>query len=298
MDRSSRSGFTLIELLVVIAIIAILAAILFPVFAQAKQAAKKTQSLSNAKQIGTAMQLYAGDYDDRSPSPWIEPGGSVDTYQVFQPYIKNMEIFFSPDWNFEHPSCANANTPAGYFVPGDNDLNRCVGYGYNWGFGIWAGGALVGFERSWTLNGSSGTVLPGISLTSVEDVASMAAFGDTYNGRRYTICPIGSILQYYSGPQRNNSLRYGGQFNYTFVDGHAKSLKMQGYTFDPTASTPGEGYLAVPADQSLISKMYCSSPGTTVRPQNIGIPLPDMGCEDFINLVMSGAVTPLDRWPN
>ncbi|MES1227483.1 MAG: prepilin-type N-terminal cleavage/methylation domain-containing protein, partial [Armatimonadota bacterium] len=55
-----RKAFTLIELLVVIAIIAILAAILFPVFAQAKEAAKATTCLSNTKQLGTAVQLYLG----------------------------------------------------------------------------------------------------------------------------------------------------------------------------------------------------------------------------------------------
>jgi prepilin-type N-terminal cleavage/methylation domain-containing protein len=60
-------GFTLIELLVVIAIIAILAAILFPVFAQAKEAAKKTQLISNTKQMATSFLLYAGDFDDRFP---------------------------------------------------------------------------------------------------------------------------------------------------------------------------------------------------------------------------------------
>ena len=59
-----KRAFTLIELLVVIAIIAILAAILFPVFAQAKEAAKKTQSISNLKQIGIAWTLYLGDSDD------------------------------------------------------------------------------------------------------------------------------------------------------------------------------------------------------------------------------------------
>lgn len=59
-----KKAFTLIELLVVIAIIAILAAILFPVFAQAKQAAKKIQGLAQAKQIGTASQIYLSDYDD------------------------------------------------------------------------------------------------------------------------------------------------------------------------------------------------------------------------------------------
>jgi len=62
-----RRAFTLIELLVVIAIIAILAAILFPVFAQAKEAAKKTACLSNSKQMGAASQMYLSDADDTYP---------------------------------------------------------------------------------------------------------------------------------------------------------------------------------------------------------------------------------------
>lgn len=62
-----KKAFTLIELLVVIAIIAILAAILFPVFAQAKEAAKQTQTLSNAKNMGTAVNIYLADYDDTFP---------------------------------------------------------------------------------------------------------------------------------------------------------------------------------------------------------------------------------------
>jgi prepilin-type N-terminal cleavage/methylation domain-containing protein len=74
----SKRAFTLIELLVVIAIIAILAAILFPVFAQAKEAAKKTQSLSNFKQTGTAFQIYIGDSDDVYPLSfsWDGVGGT------------------------------------------------------------------------------------------------------------------------------------------------------------------------------------------------------------------------------
>ncbi|MCG9896116.1 MAG: prepilin-type N-terminal cleavage/methylation domain-containing protein [Fimbriimonadaceae bacterium] len=63
----TRSAFTLIELLVVIAIIAILAAILFPVFAQAKAAAKKTQDLSHIKQLATGTMIYTSDYDDTFP---------------------------------------------------------------------------------------------------------------------------------------------------------------------------------------------------------------------------------------
>jgi prepilin-type N-terminal cleavage/methylation domain-containing protein len=62
-----RRAFTLIELLVVIAIIAILAAILFPVFAQAKEAAKKTTFISNLKQVATSFAIYQSDYDDQFP---------------------------------------------------------------------------------------------------------------------------------------------------------------------------------------------------------------------------------------
>src|SRR5580658_9982218 len=62
-----KKAFTLIELLVVIAIIAILAAILFPVFAQAKEASKKTVCLSNNKQIGLGLYMYCNDYDDMLP---------------------------------------------------------------------------------------------------------------------------------------------------------------------------------------------------------------------------------------
>ena len=73
-----RKAFTLIELLVVIAIIAILAAILFPVFAQAKEAAKKTAALSNVKQTGTSFAIYLSDSDDTFPLGYrYTPGGGV-----------------------------------------------------------------------------------------------------------------------------------------------------------------------------------------------------------------------------
>lgn len=101
-----RKAFTLIELLVVIAIIAILAAILFPVFAQAKQAAKKTADLSNIKQIGISMQLYLADNDDTYPAAYYYnlpngPGSFDDSginhwSGVMQPYVKNLEIFVNP----------------------------------------------------------------------------------------------------------------------------------------------------------------------------------------------------------
>ncbi len=103
-----RSGFTLIELLVVIAIIAILAAILFPVFAQAREQARKISCLSNAKQWGLGIQMYIQDYDETMimsanyGQPLLRDNGS--TYRAYQPwpalvqpYIKNKQLGFCPD---------------------------------------------------------------------------------------------------------------------------------------------------------------------------------------------------------
>jgi prepilin-type N-terminal cleavage/methylation domain-containing protein len=119
-----RKAFTLIELLVVIAIIAILAAILFPVFAQAKIAAKKATSISNINQFGKAMLLYASDYDDKyaradncvangslnpvhNRPPGVPGDGCTSPPFAFRfnhykwqawlvPYTLNVQIFFHP----------------------------------------------------------------------------------------------------------------------------------------------------------------------------------------------------------
>ncbi len=93
---NKQRAFTLIELLVVIAIIAILAAILFPVFAQAKLAAKKTSDLANLKELGTATFLYDGDSDDILPPgnsyaalPYAGDGTFITWRELIFPYIKN-----------------------------------------------------------------------------------------------------------------------------------------------------------------------------------------------------------------
>jgi prepilin-type N-terminal cleavage/methylation domain-containing protein len=85
-------AFTLIELLVVIAIIAILAAILFPVFAQAKEAAKKTQGISQIKQMGTAMTIYATDYDDLFPVSLIVNGAGNWQFNLLAEVPANWRI--------------------------------------------------------------------------------------------------------------------------------------------------------------------------------------------------------------
>jgi prepilin-type N-terminal cleavage/methylation domain-containing protein len=91
-----RRGFTLIELLVVIAIIAILAAILFPVFARAKEAAKKAACLSNDRQLTLGVILYCGDYDDEL-MPVADPTNTVLWFDLEEPYINNAWVRICPD---------------------------------------------------------------------------------------------------------------------------------------------------------------------------------------------------------
>ena len=127
---NQNKAFTLIELLVVIAIIAILAAILFPVFAQAKLAAKKTASLSNIKQLGTAFQIYTNDYDDRFSDSEHGSGGSNSTdltnwAAVNYPYIKSGSTYTAGDGSTQTqacnglfqdtaaPNCSTAENPLG-----------------------------------------------------------------------------------------------------------------------------------------------------------------------------------------
>ena len=123
-----RRGFTLIELLVVVAIVAILAALLFPVFAQAREAARKASCLSNQRQLGAALNLYVQDYDERFPqthpttTPWTfaEDEITLETpwRTLMEPYVRSKGLFRCPsDWGAPdwHPT---SYAPNGYTVYG------------------------------------------------------------------------------------------------------------------------------------------------------------------------------------
>ncbi len=99
MPHTKKTAFTLIELLVVIAIIAILASILFPVFARARENARRTSCLSNLKQIGLSTMMYVQDYDETYPRNRVAAGGGtyIDYWhQVLAPYTKNTQVFICP----------------------------------------------------------------------------------------------------------------------------------------------------------------------------------------------------------
>jgi prepilin-type N-terminal cleavage/methylation domain-containing protein len=104
--KGRRSGFTLIELLVVISIITVLASILFPVFAQARERARTAVCLSNLRQIGQAMGLYLGDYEEQFPyagRDWPETS-FVDVWSALDPYLKSRKLLLcgsdtTPAWN-------------------------------------------------------------------------------------------------------------------------------------------------------------------------------------------------------
>ena len=133
--RQARTAFTLIELLVVIAIIAILAAILFPVFARARENARRSSCQSNLKQIGLGLMQYTQDYDERfPPSNGGTNGASPDSSGSWglwrlpvDPYIKSTQIYRCPS------SSLGANTNFTYTgtASGDKIFPQSFNYGYN-----------------------------------------------------------------------------------------------------------------------------------------------------------------------
>jgi prepilin-type N-terminal cleavage/methylation domain-containing protein/prepilin-type processing-associated H-X9-DG protein len=229
MRLRRRLGFTLIELLVVIAIIAILAAILFPVFAQAREAARKATCQSNLKQLGNAVLMYVQDYDEVYPPPtgtglsgdfWLYPTGGRTWLAAVQPYVKNYKIVECP-----------STTAADLFGLATQPVKYRVGYGFN-PLLSWRSQAVVAAPASifmvteaWghqgVLNAAGGVWF---------DVTN-GGFGPN-NPYRFgmggaSTCSVYNGFGGAFGTYKWDRI-HSGTNNYLYADGHVKALKPAG----------------------------------------------------------------------
>ncbi len=213
----TRSAFTLIELLVVIAIIAILAAILFPVFARARENARRSSCTSNLKQIGLGIMQYTQDYDEKFPPAYSNAGPAsvpkVGWQEIVQPYIKSKQVFACP-----------SNTDSTTIAVGTTDI--AVSYTAN-GAGNPAP-AAADTPGSNTRPMSAASVTGGAALAAIDSSSTTLLVGEI----------TGLNSPEYSSPAQIASAtalfltNHLGTSNWLYADGHVKSLK-------PTATTRG-----------------------------------------------------------
>lgn len=214
--KSTTSAFTLIELLVVIAIIAILAAILFPVFARARENARRSSCTSNMKQIGLGILQYVQDYDEKYPALTRKSGtnyfngGSVPwiywQFQV-QPYIKSSQVF----------SCPSNSGP---LVMGTSPGVYTQSMAYS-GNPLGDGESPFPWEGSTTLGQGmfGGDLSPGVSLADISNTASTIMVAENM-GNDFIYPDKGndwSKERLFSG--------HLGTGNYLYADGHVKSMR-------------------------------------------------------------------------
>lgn len=238
--QSKNRAFTLIELLVVIAIIAILTAILFPVFAQAKAAAKNTASLSNIKQITLGALLYAGDNDDMNPANQFTPVRTEGAEWVWPflvaPYTRNppkdlgspgSSMFWSPT-ALDQPQYL-AGLQRVLYVK-----NNKIDVQYNLKLGVDPVGVMAyAFWSSYSINEAAVEEWPNLGTyaepsntiyfaegqdTEVESDEVGEIYGRTVS------CPDDSIPADYEIHTPRGG--HAGGSNFSWIDGHAKYRKL------------------------------------------------------------------------
>jgi len=218
-------AFTLIELLVVIAIIAILAAILFPVFAQAKMAAKKTSDLANVKQLMLGVQMYGNDTDDTYPFCWGWNSEWKPWHQQVDPYVKSIPLWKSPVDNWDR---GTENGDKGCLT---GQKTRGVTYAMNF---TWpAFGSATG--DWWGPSGESCQMSPtcdagGASQTSVPAPATTILIAPRPNWY-HQWCEGWATEVFFNYGEFNmvggGASMFNGGSNYGLTDGHAKYFKKE-----------------------------------------------------------------------
>lgn len=226
-----QNAFTLIELLVVIAIIAILAAILFPVFAQARGKARQTVCLSNEKQIGLGIVMYAQDYDETLPrANYAVPLGSnplgpklerVHWYQAVEPYIKA---------NYD-PAKAGQKLSIWVCPDYDKTANKNFGYQPTWSYSYNANlgqAQAPGVPPEWLLD--SVKTLAFFQYPAQVVLASEGAGRRVYTHGNDTGVYETDSTEINVGKDNNINYvlargRHNGGSDYVLGDGHAKWLR-------------------------------------------------------------------------
>ncbi|MCW5937545.1 MAG: prepilin-type N-terminal cleavage/methylation domain-containing protein [Fimbriimonadaceae bacterium] len=253
MLNRRRSGFTLIELLVVIAIIAILAAILFPVFAQAKVAAKKINTTSKLKQINLAHQMYTIDFDDMYCPRWRggygppnggDPENSMSWDKLIQTYTKNYDIMYSSE--DKRPTY---KTPKG-------QIRRSFAVARNVFRGIQPRngfrGTFFGAPETWKVSVTTTVIpLPGGTITVAEQRQDIFQSNDPWKDDKwYTGGDIENTRRSDWKNTKDPRAPYGNIDNaysegsvWAFADGHVRYQKVNGTASDGVfQGTVFEGY--------------------------------------------------------
>lgn len=201
-QRTKRRGFTLIELLVVIAIIAILAAILFPVFARARENARRASCMSNYKQISLGLMQYVQDYDEKFPLAYhnVTPISNSGWAFFIQPYMKSVQVFQCPS---EPLAGVSDPTQQQY---SDYAINAAT-----------AGRTVTLHQAQFTSPANTVLVLENLSSYPSYQIARMAL---GYNDFWVAIYGTTPIIQTKQGLTRHLE-----GSNYAFADGHVKWLK-------------------------------------------------------------------------